>query len=113
MKTKKELKNAYKQQKPQMGVFQVKNTANEKVLIEASTNIPAKWSRHQTELKFGTHRNKALQADWNNFGPESFSFEILGEVTFEEKESLDYTEEVVALKEMLEEELGLGEDQVY
>ena len=77
MKTKKELKQAYKQLKPKMGVFQIKNTVNNKVLIESSTNISAKWNRHQTELRFGSHKNKALQKDWNQFEATSFVFEIL------------------------------------
>lgn len=44
MKTNKEFKKEYKQQKPTMGVFQVENKVNGKVLIEGSTDIPAKWN---------------------------------------------------------------------
>jgi len=65
MKTKKELKEEYKQTRPAMGVFQVVNEVNGKVLLEATTNMQSKWNRHQTELRFGSHRNKQLQKDWN------------------------------------------------
>ena len=89
MKTRKELKEAYKQKKPVAGVFQIKNDENGKVLIEASTNIPSKWNRHRTELKFGSHRNKQLQQDWNDLGEENFTFSILSELELSEEENLD------------------------
>lgn len=113
MKTKKELKNEYKQLKPQMGVFRVINSANQKCLLEASTNISAKWSRHQVELKFGTHRNTALQSDWNTFGSDVFSCEILAELDREEEENLNYQEEVSTLLEMVEEQLQISEELRY
>ena len=58
MKTKKELKAAYKEMKPIAGLFQVENTQNGMVLIEGAADMQSKWNRHQTELKFGSHRNK-------------------------------------------------------
>ena len=58
------MKDAYKQTRFVMGVFQVVNTADGKKLTDSSMDIPAKWKRHKMELRFGTHRNKALQRDW-------------------------------------------------
>lgn len=103
MKTNKELKNEYKQMKLPIGVFQIRNKFNGKILVEGSTNMEAKWNRHKVELKFGNHRNKELQKDWNQFGETEFVFEILSEI--EQKEDLNFQEEVKVLEEMILEEL--------
>ena len=113
MKTKKELKKAYKEQKATMGVFQVENKSNGKVLIEGSIDIPAKWNRHQTELKFGSHRNKPLQKDWKELGEENFVFSILSTLEVEEGENLDWKKEVKLLEELVLEELKIEEDGKY
>jgi hypothetical protein len=71
---KKVLKAAYKLQRPDAGVFQIKNNKNGMILIESSTDIQSKWNRHRTELRFGSHRNKILQKDWNQYGEDSLYF---------------------------------------
>ena len=113
MKNKKELKQAYKQLQPKMGIFQIKNTVNNKVLIEGSTNIAAKWNRHQTELKFGSHRNKVLQKDWNEYKSNSFVFKILSELAYKEDEAINYVDEIKVLKTMVLEELKLSKEAMY
>jgi len=109
MKTKKELKKAYKQHKPVMGVFQVKNVVNGKVLIEGNMDIHARWNRHRTELRFGSHRNTQLQKDWNEVPEENFTFSILSELEYKEGESVDYKKEVKTLEEMVIEEFGIAD----
>lgn len=114
MKTKKELKKEYLQLQPIMGVFQIKNLENNLVFIDASTDVIAKWNRHQTELRFGSHRNKKLQKDWNKFKYENFNFEIISELKIKEGEvNINYNEEVKLLKEMVLEEMNLLEEMKY
>ena len=113
MKTKKELKAEYKQKKPVAGVFQLKSMKNGMILIEASTNIPSKWNRHRTELRFGSHRNKKLQNDWNEFGEANFIFSVLSELEIKEDESFDLNSEVKLLQEMIEEEMNIQEERKY
>lgn len=113
MKSKKEIKEAYKQQTFPMGVFQVKNLATGKVLIDHSTNMPATWRRHTTELNFGTHRNKALQQDWNELGADHFAFEVLLDWKPEEDGLADYTKELKQLQRMLLQELNIPEEGMY
>jgi hypothetical protein len=113
MKTKKELKQAYKQHKPIMGVFQVKNETNGKVLIEGSTDVQARWNRHLTELRFGSHRNPQLQKDWNEAVSEDFTFTILSTLEYLEGKNVDYAQEVKTLEEIVVEELGLEEWMRY
>lgn len=60
-----------------MGVFQIRNTVNDKAFVDSSTNVPSKINRHTFELKAGLHAAKRLQADWTELGEDSFEFEVL------------------------------------
>jgi len=95
---KKELKREYKLNHRPMGVYQIRNIVNEKVLIGSSLNLPGIFNRHKSQLKMGNHPNRALQAEWNEFGDESFAFEILDELT--PKEGRDHREELTFLEEL-------------
>ncbi|MBL6446384.1 GIY-YIG nuclease family protein [Fulvivirga sp. 29W222] len=106
MKTKKELKEEYKQMKFPMGVFQIKNLSNDKVLIDNSVDMESKWNRHRMELKLGNHRNKAFQSDWNEYGEDNFVFEVLSELKRGEEENVNYNKELKTLQEMVIEELN-------
>jgi len=96
--TKKELKREYLQNHRPVGVFQIRNIVNDKVLIGASLDLPGIFNRYKFQLKMGNHPNVRLQAEWNEFGAESFAFEILDEIT--PKEGRDYREELVFLEEL-------------
>lgn len=113
MKTKKELKEAYKQMVFPMGVFQIKNSSNGKVLIDNSTDMQAKWNRHKMELKFGNHKNKELQKDWNNLGEVNFNFEILSELKPSEEKNTNYTKDLQDLQQMVIEEMGENANNRY
>lgn len=102
--TKKELKNQYKETRFPMGVFQIKNQINGKVLIDSSLNMPAKWKRHLTELKFGSHRNKTLQQEWKEFGETAFVYEVVAELAYKNATE-NYGKEVTILAELYVEEL--------
>ena len=77
----KALKKEYQQSHRPMGIWQIQNLANDKVLIGASTNLPGILNRHKFELQLGSHKSKTLQADWKHFGSERFTFEILDEIS--------------------------------
>ena len=100
MQTKKELKEAYRQMKFRMGVFQIRNLVNNKVYIDSSVNLDAIWNRHKMQLSNGMHPNTALQNDWNQFGPDNFVYEIIGEIKEKEGETTDYTKEVKDLADI-------------
>ena len=113
MKTRKELQDEYKQLKPPMGVFQIRNTSNGKVLIDSSVDMKSRWNRHRMELKFGKHQNLALQNDWNEQGEENFVFEVLSEIEPKDGDKVDYPKELSTLQSMIAEDLNLDDDQVY
>lgn len=67
----------YKQTPRPMGVYQIRNTTNGKILINGSMNLPGSFNGQRFQLINQAHRNKELQEDWNSYGPDSFTFDIL------------------------------------
>ncbi len=53
----------YKDTPRPMGVYQIKNKENDKVLIGSSNNLPAILNRYRAELKMGNCRNLVLQQE--------------------------------------------------
>jgi group I intron endonuclease len=76
MNRKEELKQLYKEIKIHAGVYQIKNTKNQKIFIGSSMNLKT-LNGKRFQLKMGTHYNKMLQKEWNEFGEEAFVFEVL------------------------------------
>ena len=93
-------KNEYKQAKRPMGVYRIRNTRNDKSYIGSATDLPAKINRHKAELKFGSHRNRELQKEWNLFGELCFQFEVLDELDHKKDSPSNPVEELHVLKEM-------------
>ena len=87
-----------------MGVFQIKNKVNGKIFVDGNNNLNKIWNRHKTELKFGSHRNKEMQNDWNKYGEENFVYEIISELN-QENEKLDLNHELKILTNLYLEEL--------
>ena len=81
---KKELIREYKETPRPMGVFQIKNNVNGKLFLLKALDIPGIINRHQLELKRNMHRNPELQADWNRYGADAFSFDVLARLKAEE-----------------------------
>ncbi len=113
MKTRKELKEEYKQKKFRIGVFQIRNTVNNKLFIDSSTDLVAIWNRQRMELNFGSHPNLALQKEWKEFGEEKFVYEIVDELKQTDDETKDYKKDLKAFKEMYLEKLQPFDDKGY
>ena len=113
MNTKKEQKDIYKKMKFKVGVFQIKNTENQKIFVGSSTDLDAIWNRIRTELRFGNHLNTELQNDWKKFAEENFVYEILSEIKQDEESTRNYRKEARQLEEMFIEELQPFGDKGY
>lgn len=113
MKTRKELKEEYKQMKFRMGVFQIKNMVNGRVFIGSSTDLKAIWYAQKLQLNMGMHQNSDLQKEWKEFGADNFIYEILEEIKQTEDKPTDYAKEVKALEEIMIEELQPYEAKGY
>ncbi|WP_233261746.1 GIY-YIG nuclease family protein [Vitiosangium sp. GDMCC 1.1324] len=95
-----ELKRAYKEKPPPMGVFAIRNLANGKVLVGSGLNLPGALNRVRFELSCGMHRNRALQEDWQRLGADSFSFEQLDVLPPTEEPREDPKEELRVLESL-------------
>ncbi|MCB9111171.1 MAG: GIY-YIG nuclease family protein [Anaerolineales bacterium] len=98
MKTRKELNREYMERVKPAGIYQVKNTANGKMLLGSSLNLEGPLNRHKFMLKIGSHTNKALQKDWDELGPDNFVFEILEEVKVVESPNFNLSDELTLLE---------------
>ncbi len=105
MDKKKALKNLYKQTLRTMGVYEVRNLTNEKVLIGSTMNLDGSINRHKFELKSNSHKNKKLQNDWNDIGEKNFSFEVIEELLPRENPDYNYQEDLECLEDLWLEKL--------
>jgi hypothetical protein len=113
MKTRKELKEEYRQMKFKMGVFQIRNTLNNKIFIGTSQDLTAIWHAQKLQLDFGIHPNFELQRDWKEFGADNFKYEIIGEIEQTDDKPRAYNKELKTLEELTIEELQPFENNGY
>ncbi|WP_432353729.1 GIY-YIG nuclease family protein [Sporosarcina sp. A2] len=93
MDRKKELKQQYKETAIEAGVYQIKNTENDKIFVGSTKNLKT-LNGVKFQLETNTHTNQQLQREWDRFGKEVFTFEVLEKLKkkedpyFNEKEAL-------------------------
>ena len=59
------------------GIYQIRNSVNNKVYIGQSVDIYARWDEHVCALRGGYHANNHLQRSWNKYNEQSFEFSII------------------------------------
>ncbi len=104
-KTKQDIKREYKERTKPAGVFQIKNTANGKVLLGSSLNLEGPLNAAKFMLKFGNHRNAALQKEWNKYGADKFVFEILDVVKMKDDPNFNLEDELTLMEQIWLEKL--------
>lgn len=104
---------AYKENGPPMGVWAVRNTADDKVLIGASLNAPGRLNRERFTLENGSHPSRALQADWDRLGETAFTFEVLDTLDATDGPDDDASEDLAELRAMWLEKLALPAEKLY
>lgn len=100
----KELREAYKNRKPLMGVVSLRCVATDERFFGIATDTKAEFNSLQAKLSGGQHPNKHLQGLWNTYGSEGFELSTV--------QTLDYKNVDEVSTEDLEElrELCLAED---
>ncbi len=93
-------KKEYKENKRAMGVYTIRNSADNIAYVGYGIDVQARINRHRTELRFGSHRNKELQRDWKTFGESSFQFEVLDELKSKDDIQTDEIQELQVLSDM-------------
>ncbi len=69
------------------GVYQIKNTINNKIYIGSAagrSGFTGRWHGHRCHLRKNKHANKKLQNSWNKYGEKYFKFCII-EITSKNK----------------------------
>jgi hypothetical protein len=74
---KREAINQFKERKCLLGVFAVRCTASGRVWVGSSRNLEATRNGIWFGLRHGSHRDKALQDEWNAQGELAFEYEVL------------------------------------
>lgn len=59
------------------GIYQIRNTYNQKVYVGRASNLIKRKSAHFSALKFNKHTNPHLQSSYNLVGKDYFVFEVL------------------------------------
>lgn len=79
-----------------IGIYQITNKYNNRKYIGKSTDLCNRWDKHISGLINNKHSNKYLQKDFNKYGYNGFTFEILDICTIEEINNLelDYISEL-------------------
>jgi group I intron endonuclease len=113
MINKSEIKKKYKQTITPMGIYQLKNLVNGKILIGSSKNLPARKNRYDMELSLENFSDKDLLNDVRKSGKDNFIYEVLDYLEPKEDPLYDYTEDLKTLEEMWIEKLQPFGDRGY
>ena len=95
-----EAKRNYKEATRPMGIYRIKNQQTGVSYVGYSVDPQAKLNRHKAELKFGSHRNKELLAEWKALGESAFAFEVIDELEQDKDSKSDPMEELQVLAGM-------------
>lgn len=109
----KALVRQYKETPRTAGVAVARNRSNGKRFVFGGVDIPALINRHRTQLKIGSHPNRALQADWNALGADQFDFEVVDTLAAPETADVDQRDDVAALEALWLEKLAPYEPARY
>jgi len=94
-----ELKRQYKQNRPDMGVYQIRNTMNGRIYVGSSRSLEGTRNSRLFQLRMGkVVFSRELQKDLNEFGATSFEFSILG--ILDRQEPGDNVEHTLAALEL-------------
>jgi group I intron endonuclease len=113
MINKSEIKKNYKQTVTPMGIYQLKNLVNGKILIGSSKNLPARKNRFELELTLENFTNKELLQDVWEHGKDKFVFEVLDYLAPKEDPAYNYSEDLKTLEELWIEKLQPFNEKGY
>jgi hypothetical protein len=103
----------YKETPRPAGVYGVRNNASGKTLLGASANLPGILNRERFQLECGSHPDEELQQDWNDLGPDIFTFETLDQLEPSDAPGYGPAADLRALKQMWLEKLTAAGVALY
>lgn len=112
MNRREELLQQFKETKTEAGVYQIKNTRNQKVFIDSTKNLKT-INGKQFQLRTGMHKNKELQKEWQEFGEDAFVIEVLETLRLDQDVQTDPKDALKKLEEKWLEQLQPYGDRGY
>jgi hypothetical protein len=101
MKRRKEISNEYKAHKLYGGVYTITNTINGKYLIGYAANLKSIQNRFQFAITTGSTVHPKLQKDWEEFGAQVFTLEVLEELEQKPDQSeAEFMEDLKTLEQL-------------
>ena len=70
------------------GIYQIRNTIDNKVYIGSSKDFTRRWREHRSDLRGNRHHSQYLQNSWNKYGEDNFKFESIF-VVFDKDKLID------------------------
>ncbi len=114
MDRRRELKRQYKMTRPDMGLFIVRCNKNNKVFLQPTQDLRTVQAGILVRLGSNMHPNRELQKQWNEYGEDAFTMEVLETLSYDEDASkTDYSEDLKLLESMWEEQLIRDGKQLY
>jgi hypothetical protein len=86
---KRALRLQYKDNPPEMGVLQVRNSRTGQVFVFGATNLEGKVNGARAQLASGSFMDKGFQADYNT-APDDVEFTVLEVVKRDKSPGYDY-----------------------
>jgi hypothetical protein len=103
----KEMAQQYKERKRIGGVLVVRNTLNDKLLLEATVDLQGSKNRFGFAQETGSCVYLKLQDDWEKQGGRGFVLEVLEELEKKESQSdAEFKADITLLKEIWAEKLA-------
>lgn len=62
------------------GIYKITNKINNKIYIGESLDIHRRWKEHIDDLNNNQHHSYKLQKDWNMYGQDKFTFDVVEEL---------------------------------
>ncbi len=102
MTDKKELKEKYKELKPDMGVYAYKCLPTGNVYLGVSQNVNAEINKTTFQLNFGGYVQSAnLQSDWEKYGQSGFEISVLERLEYgKDASKTDYADDLQLLRDL-------------
>ena len=107
MADKKELKAEYLQRLRLGGVFSIENKVTGKLFLGSGVDLKSCENRYSFSKSTGGCSYLKMQDDWNQYGPEAFSFSVL-ETLEKKNEQTDkeFLQDIKTLEELWREKLS-------
>lgn len=85
--TRKAATAAYKEQKPEVGIFAIRCAASGEVWVGSTTALDKRWNRFEFALRMGSGSTPAIHTAAKAHGTESLTYEVLDRFTDEDAET--------------------------